>query len=140
MQCHRRYSGFGPRTEDPKTRDPDNAGGICVRHPNTESIRGAREAINQHEGGSDPVHWVNGSNYGPNIGFSIDRLPFIVSGPFSGDASNNYSAATAVASNNEVFCLTCHKAHGSEYNSSMRWPYQEDGSNLGCQQCHNKGS
>ncbi len=44
--------------------------------------------------------------------------------------------ANASGTTNEVFCLTCHKAHGAGHKNSLRWPQN---SNLGCQQCHNKG-
>jgi predicted CXXCH cytochrome family protein len=108
-----------------------NADGIYIRHPSTDSERGIRAAINQDSSSTDPEHWRNGNS----IGFEIGRLPFIVSG------ATNYMEATNVATKadkitNEVFCLTCHKAHGSRYKNSLRW--SED-SNLGCQQCHNKG-
>lgn len=123
LDCHHTFSGYF------YTRDGGEHG-TCIRHPNTDSERGAREAINKHTtGGTDPTHWQDGIG----IGFSIDRLPFIVSG------ATSYAEATTVAQNNEVFCLTCHKAHGNGNNSAMRWSYRED-SNLGCQQCHSKGN
>lgn len=118
-----------------------NSDGAYIRHPSADSERGIRAAINQHSSSStwftsvnpssDPEHWANGAN----IGFEIGRLPFIVPG------ATNYMEATTVATKadkviNEVFCLTCHKAHGSRYKHSLRWP---ENSNLGCQQCHNKG-
>lgn len=122
IDCHHTFSGYY------YTRDPNHTDGTCIRHPNTESERGAWEAINKHTIGTDPAHWVDGTG----IGFSIDRLPFIVSG------ATNYAQATTVAPTNEVFCLTCHKAHGNGNSSGLRWSYEVD-SNAGCQQCHAKG-
>lgn len=109
-----------------------NSSGMCIRHPSTDSERGIWEAINKNgPPKTDPVHWGNGNG----IGFAVDRVPFAVS------AATDYVGATALATKgskitNEVFCLTCHKAHGSRYKNSIRWP---ENSNLGCQQCHNKG-
>lgn len=123
LDCHHTFKSDG------YTR---NSGGMYIRHPSTDSERGLWEAINQHgPPQTDPEHWENGTG----IDFEIGRLPFIVS------EATNYVEATTVATQtnkvtNEVFCLTCHKAHGSRYKNSLRWP--ED-SNLGCQQCHNKG-
>jgi len=120
LDCHHTFSGYD------YTRSPATASGTCIRHPCTESERSVWEPINKHTGSIDPTHWVNGTG----IGFAVSRLPFIVSG------ATNYTEATTVAQNNEVFCLTCHKAHGADNDSSLRWNYLE-GSNLGCQQCHN---
>lgn len=123
LDCHRTFKSNG------YTRNSD---GTYIRHPSTDSERGIWEASNQHgPPQTDLEHWETGTD----IGFEIDRLPFIVSG------STNYIEATTVATQtnnvtNEVFCLTCHKAHGSRYKNSLRWPEE---SNLGCQQCHNKG-
>src|SRR3990170_3133773 len=51
----------------------------------------------------------------------------------------------------QVFCLTCHFAHGGPYYDALRWNYlsavspgNETGnavaSNIGCQLCHNRGA
>lgn len=116
--CHDSFKSDG------YTRDSD---GTCIRHPSTDSERGIWELISRRgPPHTDPTHWVDGGD----IGFAMGRLPFIVSG------ATDYVEATTVAKANEVFCLTCHKAHGSGYKNSLRWPAD---SNLGCQQCHNKG-
>jgi len=135
VDCHHTFTSYYYTRlgNVPPDIDPD---GTCIRHPNTDSEDGAQEYINRHGlPQTDPVHWEGGTGNG----FPADpdnpdnpRLPFIVSG------ASDYGAATAVAQNNEVFCLTCHKAHGSEYASSLRWPYRTEDSNLGCEQCHNK--
>ena len=123
FDCHHIFS------EEGYTRNPD---GVCIRHPSTDSERDVRESINRHgPPQTDPEHWKNGTG----TGFAIGRVPFVVSG------ATDYAGTTAVVANasgttNEVFCLTCHKAHGSGYKNSLRW---SENSNLGCQQCHNKG-
>ena len=134
LACHHRFSGWGGQLDGPDTRLPENEHGICIRHPNTESERGAWEAINKHTGGTDPAFWFAGSG-DPFDLVPGGRLPFIVSEVYATD----YSTAVTPAENNQVFCLSCHKPHGSERDSAMRWDYR-NGSNLGCQQCHNKGS
>lgn len=120
FDCHHVFG------EDGYTRNPD---GVCIRHPSTDSERGIRETVNRHGAQqTDPECWENGIG----TGFAIARVPFIVSGA----AEYTDSGTAAVSASNEVFCLTCHKAHGSAYRNSLRW---HENSNLGCQQCHNKG-
>jgi hypothetical protein len=101
------------------------------KHPGTNSDAGAYVPINRSGASSDPTNWVNGGN-----GFSVPRVPFLVQN------ATNYAQATAIAPTNEVFCLTCHKAHGSAYSFGLRWPYDGTGAPgtapAGCQQCHNR--
>lgn len=124
LDCHHTFSGYS------YTREGNSETGHPIRHPNTDSEHDVWEPINKYSDWStDPVHWENGTG----IGFAIDRLPFIVKG------ATSYTEATTAAQNNEVFCLTCHKPHGNDNNSAMRWSYREN-SSVGCQQCHNKGN
>jgi hypothetical protein len=129
--CHHGFMGYW------NTRSPGNSSGVCIRHPVAASIGNsaynASEPIDGPSGSTDPEHWEGGSGIGFD-GSAPGRLPFIVPG------AENYANAIVVdADTNEVFCLTCHKAHGTQNENSMRWNYRE-GSNLGCQQCHNKGN
>jgi len=124
FDCHHNFIG------DSNTRYADN--GIlddCGRHPVTYSERGVWEPINGRpdvtEVDTDPVNWATGG-----AGFTTPRLPFIVKG------AENYTQAIFVAPNNEIFCLTCHKAHGSGNSFGLTWDYST--STDGCQQCHNK--
>jgi len=117
LDCHHVFSG-----------DTYTGGqGARKKHPVVDTERGVYLRINDTGNNTDPTHWVDGHGEG----FSISRLPFIVFG------ATDYYAATTVAEDNGVFCLSCHKAHGSEYDSSLRWDYA-NGSSEGCQQCHNK--
>ncbi|RMF87861.1 MAG: hypothetical protein D6736_11940 [Nitrospinota bacterium] len=100
------------------------------KHPGTYSESGKYAPINRSGANTDPNNWVNGTN-----GFSIGRLPFLVQG------ATNFTEARTVAANNEVFCLSCHKAHGSGNAFGLRWEYSigaGDTHKAGCQQCHNK--
>lgn len=39
-----------------------------------------------------------------------------------------------------VFCMTCHQAHGSQYQNNGRWDFtQPSGVSTGCNKCHNRG-
>ncbi len=104
------------------------------KHPGTNTEWGWHSPINRTGANTDPSHWVSGTGNGfPPTG--IPRLPFIVQG------ATTFSGATTVASDNEVFCFSCHKAHGSENAFSLRWAYGSgapETSQAGCEQCHNK--
>ena len=156
LHCHPRFSGYTAigTLSSTGTRQDGGSDGICIRHPNTESARDAWEPIDRLGGTAAPAHWALGeygwepANGGNGIGFpnpadpseiAPSRLPFLVQGMFGGTPEENYTDATEAAEDNQVFCLTCHKAHGSTNNSSMRWDYRTN-SNRGCQQCHNKGN
>ena len=128
MGCHHGFIGnYNTRLEDNGVLDD------CGRHPITYSESGVWEPINGRadvtEVNTDPANWVLVSG---GAGFTAEtpRLPFLVKG------ATDYEGATTVAADNEVFCLTCHKAHGSGNSFGLTWDYA---SNMdGCQQCHNK--
>ena len=74
------------------------------------------------------------------IGVARERGSKPVSLPFIAPGASTFTSASLVAANNEVFCLTCHKAHGSENPFSLRWDYgaRTATGTAGCRQCHNK--
>jgi hypothetical protein len=85
---------------------------------------------------TDPAHWVSGTGEGfpaaqPG---GIPRVPYL-----SLQARDLLSARTPRESD-QVFCLSCHKAHGSANKKALLWPYVEgqDAYVAGCQQCHNR--
>lgn len=118
LRCHHNFA------DDGFTR---NSEGVCFRHPSTDSERGIWEPIGGNGSPkTDTEHWKTGT--GPS--FTIGRVPFVVSGAV------DYAEARSGSVPNEVFCLTCHKAHGSKYENALRW---SPSSSKGCQQCHNKG-
>ncbi|MBM3472879.1 MAG: hypothetical protein FJX75_06395 [Armatimonadetes bacterium] len=125
IDCHHVFSGSW-------YTDPDGDG-IPNKHPVTETERGATIRVSDGDSRhtTDSGHWVDGSG----AGFGVPRARFLV------DPATTYSEATAVAADNTVFCLTCHKAHGSENPDGLAWPQQNGsvGPN-GCDQCHNKGA
>ena len=88
---------------------------------------------------ADPLHWTSGIGEGfPDISggtnYGIPRVPF------QSPTAIDFTTSTTPSETDEVFCGSCHKPHGSEYEQSLRWPYYEGGNAFlaGCQQCHNK--
>lgn len=124
LDCHHTVSGDNYTDVD--------GDGNYEKHPVTETERGVAVPVSQGdaEGTTDSGHWVAGSG----AGFDVPRLRFLV------NPATSYSAATGVSEDNEVFCLTCHKAHGSSYPDGVVWPPNSDDSvgPSGCDQCHNK--
>ena len=84
-------------------------------------------------------HWLAGAGEGfllenPISGEGIPRLPFLQ------PEATDFATSVLVASGNQLFCGTCHGAHGTSHIGNLRWPYREGGVNYlsGCQQCHFK--
>ena len=51
--------------------------------------------------------------------------------------------SSQTASNARVICVSCHRAHGTQYADNLRWDYQTEmeagnGKTYGCLGCHNK--
>lgn len=84
---------------------------------------------------TDADHWIVGQGSGfEQDGSRVLRVPFATR------AAAGYSAASSVSADNEVFCLSCHTAHGSVHAFGMIWPYGHADSPIsaaGCNQCHN---
>jgi predicted CXXCH cytochrome family protein len=124
IDCHHTF--FGPYYTD----NGEWPGGFSPyhRHPGTNTEWGGSYPINRTAAHTDPTNWVNGG-----AGFTVRRLPFAVVG------ATDFSTATTVAATNQVFCLSCHKAHGSENPFSLRWDYGSGSATAqaGCRQCHN---
>lgn len=90
--------------------------------------------------GADGAHWTGGTGagFGTDVGDGTSGIPRV---RFAANGTD-YTTTTTVATTNQVFCLTCHKAHGSKYDSTVVWPYYEGGADQtsACDQCHNKGA
>jgi hypothetical protein len=102
------------------------------RHPSEVSQ-------NVSGGHTDPSHWVSGEGcgFGTATGDEIEGVPRV---RFQEPAAVDYASAKAVASTNQVFCASCHLAHGGRYLSAAVWPYKEAVEDMysPCQQCHNR--
>ncbi len=100
------------------------------RHPIYDSEGGIINVISQGDasGSTNSGHW----NDGVGIGFDgTQRVSYLVPGAL------DYTSATIVdGSMNSVFCLSCHKAHGSDQAFSLVWPVNGQIDRTGCDQCH----
>ncbi|MEW6050974.1 MAG: cytochrome c3 family protein [Candidatus Zixiibacteriota bacterium] len=120
--CHHVFSGS-------YYIDP-NGNGIHNLHPTYDSERGSTNNITQGEprGTTDPAHWSGGTGAGF---LSTPRLRFV--NHFAAD----YASATVVDPDlNGVFCLSCHKAHGSDKAFALAWDPVAGKFGEGCDQCH----
>ncbi|MBM3472876.1 MAG: hypothetical protein FJX75_06380 [Armatimonadetes bacterium] len=118
---------------------------ITTKHPVDRSLAEAAAANVDRANWTATSGWGFGTTIDPEstgTEYGIPRVRFAQTG-------NSFSACTTVAEANEVMCLTCHKAHGSRYDSLLVWPYVRYSSasppyssidrNAACQQCHNRG-
>jgi predicted CXXCH cytochrome family protein len=122
VDCHHSFSGAS-------YLDPDGDG-IHSRHPTYDSEHGAVNTMAQGrgDGGSSPEHWRSGAG----SGFETERVRWIVSG------ATDYATGTMVdPAKNGVFCLSCHRAHGSAVAFGLAWQVGSSGCAApGCDQCH----
>lgn len=97
-------------------------------------------------GSSDGANWLagNGAGFGAAVDTGstgdrgVPRVRFAQNG-------TTYATTSAVsATTNREFCLSCHKAHGSQFDSAVLWNhYGTDDAvdrTAGCNQCHAKGT
>jgi len=121
--CHGDYHGIGGTANLGGSPMGDtNSGGPWLRHP-TRDVTMAQGVSNKH---IDRTHWFSAL---------ASRVPVVSpSGSIPGLAGS---------SDNQVFCGSCHKAHGSTHKAGLLYDDEttatpEDGSSLvpTCQQCH----
>jgi hypothetical protein len=121
LDCHGTFGGADGRSP----------GGHRITHPSYDSQRGNTNTIAQGaaRGATDPGHWVRGDGSGFD---GTSRVPFLVPG-----ARDFASASVVDPARNGVFCLSCHKAHGSGSAFGLTWTSRERGIGpRGCDQCH----
>lgn len=122
IDCHHVFTGGN-------YIDP-NGNGIHSRHPSYESERGSPNSIAQGEGrgSTAPGHWNAGlgSGFGPT-----PRVRPMVNG------ATDYMAGRQIdAQQNGAFCLSCHRAHGSDVAFGLVFPLPGGAAAPGCDQCH----
>lgn len=124
--CHHVYTG--------SYYNDNNNDGIHTLHPSYDSERGDPNHISQGDGKgtTDGAHW----NDGTGAGFvGTVRVRFVKT-----DATDYANSLTVDAATNGVFCLSCHKAHGSDYAFGLRWDPASGPGGKGCEQCHNRAA
>ncbi len=131
IDCHHTLvdaSPNGGRYTNPELDDHWN------RHPGTNSEDGAYRPIgglpDDPDVYTDPQNWVSGEG----SEFSVGRVPYIVT------EAHSFQQADVVSTSNEVFCLSCHSAHGTDKPFGLRWNPTNNSTPLataGCRQCHN---
>ena len=120
--CHGDYHGAGGASNMGGSLMGDTGASRWLRHP-TRDVTMAEGVTNRH---IDTSHWFSSL---------LSRVPVVSpSGTIPGTASG---------SDNEVFCGSCHKAHGSPNRKGLIFDNEttaagEDGTSLNqtCQQCH----
>lgn len=108
-----------------------NDNGIHEKHPSYDSEYGSngRNTISQGDakGSTSSAHWVTGTGGGF---LYTPRVRYVVRG------ATDFATSRTVAASNGVFCLSCHKAHGSDRSFALTWDPSIGGE--GCDQCHAK--
>ncbi len=94
-------------------------------------------------GGShvDLQHWLGGEGAGFGLATG-DATPGMPRVRFQNPSATSLETARAVSASNEVFCESCHFAHGGPYGAGATWPFKTPGNVADayapCQQCHNE--
>ena len=89
----------------------------------------------------DTRNWLEGTGagFGAAIGDGIAGIPRV---RFQNPTAMNFETSKTVSLGNQVFCGTCHFAHGSPYTAGTTWPFRSRGETADayapCQQCHNE--
>lgn len=113
-----------------------NSGASAPAHFNAHPSDIALDAF-PYDSHTDQNHWTIGTGEGfAAIGQSSATLRV----PFMAPAATDFAQSRTVAADNQVSCMSCHKAHGSSHRKGLLWPYLDGSESMlsGCQQCHNK--
>jgi hypothetical protein len=122
--------------------DPNNLVSWCLGcHTNITTGEKHPQDAAIGAGDSDGAHWLSGTGagFGTDIGDAGRGIPRV---RFAQTGTSYDTARVPSASTNKVFCLSCHKGHGSKYDSTIVWPhFTRDAADrpAACNQCHNKG-
>jgi len=102
------------------------------RHPSELSL-------NVSPGHTASYHWTSGDGwgFGSMTGDATEGVPRV---RFQEATAVDFNSAKAVGPANQVFCGSCHLAHGWNYSSCAIWPYKQVSADMysPCQQCHNQ--
>jgi nitrate/TMAO reductase-like tetraheme cytochrome c subunit len=82
----------------------------------------------------DPATGSINDNYGNTY---IPTLPLETA---DGTAGTGANWDTTDSADEQVFCMSCHRAHATEYGDAVRWDSNAANPGVGCQKCHNIGA
>jgi len=89
----------------------------------------------------DTQHWLEGTGagFGTAIGDGVSGIPRV---RFQTPSATTFETSLLPSPSNQVFCGTCHYAHGSPYAAGATWPLKSPADSAdayaACQQCHNQ--
>lgn len=126
--CHHNFHAHGKYKDAGAGGFPNGSGELddpWIRHPSDKSIPNSGEYTG-----------LSGVAYNPTIPVGVQELT-------AGVVPSTIKIGEAlVDKGDKVFCLSCHRAHGSEYSDMLRWNYSGGGmshsgsSTDGCFFCH----
>ena len=146
-QRHNKYYGLDRSAESDQA--PGTISSLCARchkyfHNGTDSVApgstfGTGVWI-RHPTDFDMSNATSSGEYQGYNGGSGTGNPYSVISPVAtADASTTLNTTVYTRANDAVvMCLSCHRAHGSPYTSSLRWDYRAwpAGGYNGCAVCH----
>jgi hypothetical protein len=126
LDCHHVFTGGW--YVDPEDNDIHNL------HPSYDSERASRNHVAQGDesGTTVSTHWLGGTGSGFE---GVTRVRFVQS-----TATSYVVAKQLDATKNGVFCLTCHRAHGSDRPFGLTFVYNPGNAASKCDQCHLKAN
>lgn len=156
--CHGNFHGGKDETLAASNGNT-SSGGKWLRHPTNVKLSDNAQGEDYTMPGAYAKAQINSQGTNPNpVGYDF-KYPLVQ--PDSDftvkvDAPSASDAATAVA-DDRIMCLTCHKAHATQYNNATRWDTNHasflkagdtdidgtvaaaDNTAFGCGKCHQKG-
>ncbi|MFN8589346.1 MAG: cytochrome c3 family protein [Candidatus Eisenbacteria bacterium] len=122
LDCHHVFSG--------EYYTDANGNGVHERHPTYDSERASPNNIAQgaSKGSTAPAHWTAGTGSG------FGATPRVR--PVTSNAGTWGDGHIVDAARNGVFCLSCHRAHGSDQPFGLVFTASSGTNASGCDQCH----
>jgi hypothetical protein len=161
--CHGDFHGGEGTTKATQNANVRTNG--WIKHPTNLKLFGdglvAKYGVNNPgSGGGYNATMINSTGTSPNPPGYDWKYPLVVNDANTGNVLSTVASATNAATLNgeeRIMCLTCHKAHASQYENMTRWdtnahsfiqdgaidftgnPSNGDNPAYGCGKCHQKG-
>ena len=75
-------------------------------------------------------------NSGEYSAYNTDGITYSLEAPVARQTIPNAASGTIALGSDVVMCLSCHKAHASQYPDALRWDYSNMSAGRGCYICH----